>query len=310
MITGELEAALEACAEHERLSRRLETARAAEASARDQAQATAALVRAEEQDVGALESLSPTRIWATLRGTRVSELERERVELAAQQFRAATAATALAAASSARRELASALGALGDVAARRERALASEEARVHAAGGSTSAQLLEVAEQLASVRAQLREVAEAKAAEQVARRLLQDAADLLGGAGGWASYDTFLGGGLITDLVKYDKMDAATKRLREADAALRRFSAELADVGLSALGGIEVTELDRMFDVWFDNIFSDWAVLERVTEAAERTQRARAALETAAARLQQRQYELEALLATLAQARERLILDR
>ncbi len=62
--------------------------------------------------------------------------------------------------------------------------------------------------------------------------------------------------------------------------------------------------------VWFDNIFSDWSVLDRITRATERTQRAINAVATAAQHLQQRKFELVALERTLSQARERLILDR
>ena len=30
---------------------------------------------------------------------------------------------------------------------------------------------------------------------------------MLGSAGDWATYDTFFGGGMFTDTVKYDRMD-------------------------------------------------------------------------------------------------------
>ena len=202
------------------------------------------------------------------------------------------------------------LAALGDVEARRTTALEAEEARLLGSGGSVSAQLLEVSEQLAAVRTQLTEVNQARAAGSQAQQELELTAKLLGSAQDWGTFDVFLGGGLLTDMVKYERIDAATERLRAANTALKRFAAELDDVGLADVDAIELTDLDRTFDVWFDNIFSDWSVLDRITQATERTQRALNAVGTAAERLQQRKFELAALERTLSQARERLILDR
>lgn len=310
MISAELDAALDACAEHERLSRQLERARLDEAQAQQAADRASDGVADEEHDVAALESISPARIWAALRGNRTTELERERAELAAQQYRAGVADRALEVASSLRRDLEARLAALGNVRDRRASALAAEEARLQAAGGSASAQLVEVSDQLASTQAQLREVTEAQTAERAARASLEAAAELLGSAGDWATYDTFFGGGMISGLVKYEKVDAATERVRAADEALRRLSAELADVGLAAVGGAEITDLARTFDLWFDNIFTDWSVQQRIAEAAGRVHSALAAVEDVADRLQARQRELETLFATLTQAREQLIIGR
>lgn len=310
MISDELEAALQACSDQAGLSRHLDRLRREESLAAAEVQQTMNAVQAEQRDVAALESLSPTRIWATLRGTHSSDLERESAELAAQQFRAALAATVLAAATASREQVEATLAALGDVEARRAAALEAEEARLLGSEGSVSAQLLEVSEQLSSLRTQLAEVNQALAAGNQAQQELALTAELLGSAQGWGAFDVFLGGGLLTDMVKYERIDAATERLRAANTALKRFAAELDDVGLEAVNEVELTGLDRTFDVWFDNIFSDWSVLDRITQATERTQSAINAVATAAQHLQQRKFELVALERTLSHARERLILDR
>lgn len=310
VISAELDAALDACAEHERLSRQLERARLDESQAQVEADRARDGLADEEHDVAALESMSPARIWASLRGNRTAELERERAELAAQQYRAGVADRALEVASATRRNLDVRLAALGNVRDRRTAALAAEEARLRAAGGSVSAQLVEVSDQLASTQSQLREVTEAQAAERTARSSLEAAAELLGSAGDWASYDTFFGGGMISGMVKYEKIDAATKRVRAADEALKRLSAELADVGVAAVGGVEVTDMARTFDLWFDNIFTDWSVQQRIGEAEGRVRAALAGVREVAGGLQARRHELEALLATLTQAREQLIIGR
>jgi DNA repair exonuclease SbcCD ATPase subunit len=308
VITPELQAALDDCAEYDRLVRQLSRARAEESRALEALRSANAAVQADEHDVDSLESFSPTRIWAALHGTRSSRLDRERAELAATKHTASAAEDVLAIATAAREQVETALRAMGDVKQRRADALTVEETRLRTTGGAASAQLLEISEQLASVRAQLRELTEAQSAAQDARGSLEDAAANLGGAEDLAEIDIFLRGGFLTDMAKYDRMDAATKSLRAADGNLRRLSAELADVGLSSVGGIEVDELTQTFDVWFDNIFTDWSVRQRIVAAADRTARATAAVDAAAGRLAQRGRELEALRATLTAARERVIL--
>ena len=47
---------------------------------------------------------------------------------------------------------------------------------------------------------------------------------------------------------------------------------------MAGVGGIEVSTMAQAFDVWFDNIFSDWSVRNRITEAAQRTDAAAAAV--------------------------------
>jgi hypothetical protein len=310
MYTQDLSDALAASAEHGRLSLELNLAEAKEKVAAARVAEAKERVGAELNDVAELESLTTRRLWASLRGSRTDDLDRERSELAARQADAAALAETLAQASADRQQLEAAMAGLGDVKTRRARALNAAEARLLDAGGGPAAQLVEISGQLASVAAQLAEVAQAKVAAKTATRALSEAARLLDSADDWSTYDTLLGGGMIASLAKHDRMDAASAELRAADAALRRLSAELADVGLAGVGGIDVGELTKAFDIWFDNIFSDWSVAGRIAGAAERTERALQAVATASGRLSERARELGTLQATLTRAREDVIIQR
>jgi len=74
--------------------------------------------------------------------------------------------------------------------------------------------------------------------------------------------------------MRYGRTDEATAQLRRADEALSASSRELAGVRMAAVRGVEVGEMTRMFDVWFDNIVSDWAVRDRIRDASDRTRQA------------------------------------
>ncbi|HYF71765.1 MAG TPA: hypothetical protein VD864_03035, partial [Nocardioides sp.] len=227
-VQEELEAALEGVAEHARVSTRLHRARQSEESARAAAVQAHAQLADEARDVRALESFSPTRIWATLRGSRDTDLDREEAERQAAEYAAARADAWLVSTHDEVRRAEAELAALGDVRARRERAIADKERLLVEAGGTAGAELARIADELASARATQKEVREAITAGEQAAGALAQASQMLGSAGGWATYDTFFGGGMLTDMAKYDRMDQAQRLLHHADQAPRHLSAELA----------------------------------------------------------------------------------
>ena len=267
-----LDDAERAVAEAAALERRLATARAERDAERGRLREAREALDLEDDDVARLERVGPTRIWAALRGVRDAELTRERAEQQAALYAHATQEQRVARAEEHLRSLEAQRSRLGDVDAGRRRALHAVEQSLVEGGGPHSPALADVAVAVGVAGARQREVAEAIAAAARADTALGSAADLLGRAGDWATYDTFLGGGLLTDAMKYQRMDEAEARLRDADTALRALARELADLGEAGVDG--VSGLLTTFDVWFDNIFSDWSVRSRIREAAERTDEA------------------------------------
>jgi hypothetical protein len=299
----ELFAALDACAERDRLLTRLAQA----TSEQDRAQRAAELAReqvgTETGELKALEGFGPTQLWAMLRGTHASEVEREQAELAAAAYQAELADGALSEASFTVRQLRTQLASLGDVDERRRRALDATESELRQAGGPTGQELIELAEQRAASLANSREVAEAQdAADQAAARLTS-ALDELGHAEDLADLDVFLRGGFLIDQAKYQRIDQAVAQLRSAGQALKRLSAELADVRIPAVPGLDVPDLTQTFDLWFDNFFTDLSVRGRIQEAAARSRQTLSAVVQVRAQLSRRQSELVAEQDRLAQQR-------
>ncbi|RYB94936.1 hypothetical protein EUA93_11615 [Nocardioides oleivorans] len=296
-------------AEHDAAAARLGPARARLAAATDRSESASSDLAGELEDVARLEQLSLTRILPTLRGRRDLDLDREKAEAQAAQYVAAEAEARREAAQADVDSLVAQLARSGDLAARRADLLVAREAEVAAdpSRRETAAQLDSLATELGRHRARRTQLEEAISATHAAARTLDEAARHLGGADDWASVDTFLGGGLFTDMVKYHRIDDAAARMREADAALGHLATELADVGMSAVGGIEVTDLTTFFDVWFDNIFSDWAVRNRVREAAARVAQARLGVEQTGTVLGTRLTECTSEIEVLEQRRESLL---
>lgn len=297
--------------EKEGLEAQLVVARQRLADTQQRAVTAVGSLAEELADVDRLESMSMTRILAGLRGSRDSDLDRERAEAQAAQYAAAEAGARRAAADREVTELVVRINALGDLDARRDLLLAEREAEVAAdpASSGTSARLTELATALGTREAELRQVDEAAVAAQHALGALARAAEHLGSAGSWSTYDTFFGGGMVTDMVKYDRLDKAGQVIRQADAALGHLATELADVGLRAVGVIEVDQMTQFFDVWFDNIFSDWAVRDRISRAHDQVRTARAGVEETLEILGRRRAAALEELGRLSVAREGLLIS-
>lgn len=307
-VQDELEAALEAVAEHARVSARLSRASTAEDAARTATDDARAALADQAAEVHALETFSPTRIWAVLRGSRDADLDREQAEHQAAEYTASLAESRLQAAQDEVQRAEAELAVLGDIAGRRERALAAKEEWLTSTTGPGAAELGAVATDLAEVRSGLVEVREAIAAGEAAAGSLERARRVLGSAGDWATYDTFFGGGMLTDMVKYDRMDEAQRLLRQADEALRHLAVELADVGVeAAVHGLTVDGLTQTFDVWFDNIFTDWSVKSRIGDAADRTVAAADVVHRIRTQLTEQERDLTTREADLVSRRERLL---
>lgn len=276
--------------------------------ARERLEARTRLV-GEQRDVAALESFSMTRIMAGLRGRRDAELDRERAEAAAAEYAVAEATSRLATEQHEADSLDSRIAGFGDLDRRRAELLdqREQEVRRDPAGAVTARRLTELAERTGALQARRVQLEEADAAAREAHGALQETARHLGSAGSWATYDTFFGGGLVGDMVKHDKLDRAAALMRRADAALAHLATELADVGIGSVGEIGISSMTRALDVWFDNIFSDWAVRDRIAQADDRVQRLLVGVADIGRELHARQEQTVAGLEDAAAERERLL---
>ncbi|MCT9819385.1 hypothetical protein N3K63_03690 [Microbacterium sp. W1N] len=261
----------------------------------------------EAADVERLERLSPSRLWATLRGDAEERLAIEKAERDTAAQAVAAAEKRLAQARAEAEPLIREGDELGDVEGRHTAALAALDERVRATGGPAAAELTAIADDLGATAAQRREVREAHAALRTAGAALQEALGELDSAGGWSTYDTFFGGGFLTDLVKHNRIDAATAAFARTNRALEHLAVELADIGAAPVDGVEVSESLAVFDVLFDNIFSDWMVRGRIATARADAGRLGARLGELGRYLAGRDRELAARLATLAARREELL---
>lgn len=251
------------------LTRRREAARQDLSEAERQEAAAEQALASERADVADLERLSVARIRAALRGSRDTDLDREQAEAQRAEYALGLARHESAARRERLADLDSRIAADQAVLRMRPEVEAARERWLREASPGIAGALDEVAGRASAVDAEIRELDEALAAGQQAAAALSAAAGELGSARGWSTYDTFFGGGMISSAIKHDRIDRATATLRGADEALRRLGLELRDVGMTDLRGLDIPEMRRMFDIWFDNIFSDLGVRQAILRASD-----------------------------------------
>ena len=114
-----------------------------------------------------------------------------------------------------------------------------------------------------------KEINEAVIAGKTAMNKAYEVQKSLDSADSWAMFDVF-GGGIVADMVKYSKLDDANSQIQQMQASLSKFKTELSDVNINADLTVQVSEFLRAADYLFDNIFTDAAVLNRISEARNR----------------------------------------
>jgi len=121
---------------------------------------------------------------------------------------------------------------------------------------------------------QITEIEEALKIASRTKATAQKTAKSLDSAEGWATFDAFTRGGIITHMAKYSHIDEAEKNFNVLSHDLRELKAELSDVqGLTIDGISEISSGQRIIDFWFDNIFTDLSVRRKIKDNAEQINR-------------------------------------
>lgn len=263
----------------------------------------------EALDVTALENVTLTRVLATLRGNRDIDLDRERVEADLARLRAQESEVMLEVLGRERDSIASAHSVLDCAPGDHATALAAKERWLTDHGDPAGTRLLAIAGETGDVQAELRDIEEARRAAERALQALDEVHESLDSAHGWSTYDTFFGGGAIGSAVKHDRMGAAQDAAARAERQLQILASEVADVPdvTASLPGLQLDGMTRFLDIWFDNIFTDWSVRERIKEAQASTAQTRSAVVGVNQVLTDRQALTNARLGELSQERRMLL---
>ena len=250
---------------------RLETLRGQEAEALADAERLRRVWSAEQKDVEDLGRLSFASIAAKLSGRGEERLEREEAEACAARMKYDAAERQLA---EIQQEIAGCeaeLRADQGCEARFRQVLEEKREALKLENSAAAERIIALEERMAELQSRLRELEEARSAGEDVRRRLDQVLASLGSAENWGTWDV-IGGGLLTDMMKYSRLDEAQHSMEQMQSALRRYRRELADVAALHIGDFRPDGFTWTLDVLFDNIFFDWSVLEQISNSRDRVE--------------------------------------
>ncbi|WP_028264431.1 hypothetical protein [Atopobium fossor] len=112
----------------------------------------------------------------------------------------------------------------------------------------------------------LKELKEARTAALNVIARIDNAISSLDSASSWGLFD-ILGGGTFSSFIKREKIKDANSDIRGLSASLHTLNKELEDVNMYLPNEISDTVTDGMFDIWFDNIFTDVRVQSEIKQS-------------------------------------------
>lgn len=220
----------------------------------------------EQSHVDKLEGRSLAAFFYNVVGKMDEKLVQERKEAYAARVKYDAAARELEGVESDLNRCESELFTLQGCEARYETVLNEKAAAIKAAGGSSAEEVLKLEERLAYLESQKKELREAISAGNTALNIANQVLSSLDSAEGWGTWD-LLGGGLISDIAKHSHLDNAQASIEDLQSQLRRFKTELADVTIHADMQVNVDGFLRFADHFFDGLFADWTVLDRINQS-------------------------------------------
>ena len=254
--------------------------------------------RVEEQDdVDRLEGRSLARYFYTLLGSLDEKLDAERAGARAAAVEHDAVLAELEDVNAAVSEAEGELARLSGCEERYDKAVSAKAEYLKKSGSPLADKLRGIEKRAAYNERQARETDEAIRAGEAACAAAERVVKSLSSASTWSTIDIF-SDSFLADVVKYGRIDDAQRAMEQLRIALRRFGTELADVG----GRLEtgMGDLLTFADIFFDNVFTDFAVSSRINralyearEVEERVQRSLSSLHALRGRLETEAAELE-----------------
>lgn len=220
----------------------------------------------EQADVDRLEGRSLAAFFYGVIGKMDEKLDKEREEAYAASVKYDVAARELSAVEEDIRRCEARLNQLHGCEQQYEKAMENKLEVVKSGRSPAAAEIFRTEERVAYLESQAKEIQEALRAGQAALDTTNSILSSLDSAEGWGTWD-LLGGGLLSDMAKHGHLDDAQKQVEHLQVQLRRFKTELTDVTIHADMRVSIDGFLHFADYFFDGLFADWAVLDKIKQS-------------------------------------------
>jgi hypothetical protein len=225
-------------------------------------------LQSEKQDVERLEGLSLKALFAVILGSREEQIEKERQEYLLAEMQAHQIEKSVNALKQDADRLDYEINTLGNIDADYAAVLQEKEKYLLENKQTAAQEILTTAEEIATKLSEIKEMEEALTAGHSAMSGLDQVVENLQKAKDWGTWD-LLGGGLISSLIKHDRIDDARDAVEHVQVELHRFQRELADVHQSSEIRVDFSTLERFADWFMDSLIVDWVVQSKIDRSLE-----------------------------------------
>ena len=246
----------------------------------------------EQEDVDRLEGRSLAAFFYNVIGKKGEKLDKERQEAFAARVKYDAASREFAGAEEDLRRCQRELNTVWDSESRYQALWEEKIQAVKQAGGPVGEKILNLEERISYLEGQQKELKEAISAGQKALSIADQVLSSLDSAEGWGTWD-LVGGGMLSDLAKHGHLDTAQSSVEHLQSQLRIFKTELADVTVDEDFQVSIDGFLRFADYFFDGIFTDWMVLDRIYQSQSQVQDTRNQINQVLRRLGERLDQVE-----------------
>ncbi len=261
----------------------------------------------EQADVDRLERGSLAAFFYQMVGRMDEKMDKEQQEAYAARVRYDAAARELASIDADLARLETRLKGLSGCEQRYQDALMERFREIKATNSPAAQELMESESRVVDLKLRRREIREAIQAGKKALKQTEAVLESLDSARGWSTMD-LIGGGVWSDLAKYDHLDEAQEQVEQLQVDLRRFKTELADVEINADIQVTVEGFLRFADFFFDNLFTDWEVRDHIDQSIEQVKDTRRQIQRVLDKLERMEGSIKAQLEDETEKQEQIAL--
>ena len=266
------------------------------------------IMQTEQADVDRLERTSLTSVFYAIIGKKDDKLDKEKMEAYAAKVKYDSVVQELDLVEEDIRRMEAQLYKFSGCEKQYEALLHEKEAAVKASGSGDAEKVFQLEEKITAQINHKKEIEEAITAGSVALRSATSVLSSLDSAEGWGTWDLF-GGGLISDLAKHSHLDEAQSKVKKLQNELRIFKTELADVTINADMQVNVEGFLRFADYFFDGLFADWAVLDKISQSQSSVRNTKKQIESVLSKLRSMEEIADQTIMKLEEEKDSVILN-
>lgn len=263
--------------------------------------------QSEQADVDRLERGSLAAFFYQMVGRMDEKLDKEQQEAYAARVRYDAVARELASIDADLARLEARLKGLSGCEQRYQDALMERFREIKETNSPAAQELMESESRVVELKLRRREIREAVQAGKTALKQAGAVLESLDSARGWSTMD-LVGGGIWSDLAKYDHLDEAQEQVEQLQVDLRRFKTELADVEINAEIQVTIEGFLRFADFFFDNLFTDWEVRDRIDQSIDQVRDTKRQIQRVLDKLERMEGSIKAQLEDETEKQEQIAL--